>query len=815
MVSLLVGAFVAVFIVLAYIGVPLWLWAIYAAAGLFSLGATPPAWIVFGVVALVFLTPVRRVISSVVMNILIKLKFIPKISDTELQALKAGDVWVERELFSGSPDFKKMKEAPYPKLTEEEQAFLDGPVEEICKMTDDWEVWQDGDLPPSTWRFLKQNKFFGMIIPKEYGGLGFSHFAHSEVIQKLSSRSVPLCVTVMVPNSLGPAELLLHYGTDEQKKTLLPRLAVGDEIPCFALTEPTAGSDAGSITSSGEVFKGEDGKLYLKMNWNKRWITLAAKSTLMGMAFRMFDPENHLGKGEDLGITCALIPRNSEGVKADRRHDPLGVPFFNCPTHGTDVVVPLDTIIGGPEMAGRGWEMLMGCLAAGRGISLPAQSTGGSKAASLVVSSHATLRKQFGMSIGNFEGVQAPIGEIVGLTYALEAARKYTLSALDAGIKPPVVTAMLKYWSTEIARKNINHAMDVVGGAGISRGPNNLLAHGYIALPIGVTVEGANILTRTLIIFGQGAIRAHKYVYNEFEAIQNKDLKMFDKAFWGHVGLVFNNTFRALILSLTRGYSALGCLGQGKLWRYYQKLTWASSVFALFTDFALSLLGGTLKAKGQLSGRFADVFSWMYFASSTLRRYEEEGQKKEDLPLVLWTLERSFYEIKEAIDGILENFTHPVMKFLISPVFKFILAVNPIGSSTKDEYDFKLARMIQNNVEQRKRLNDGIFVPTEPTERMAQLETAFHLFMETKPIHKKVRSAAKAKKIRKNHPKDLYTQALEASIITQEEFDKVKEVNKMAYDVIQVDDFPADSRTDIVEELNSSSAVKPSAEVNV
>ena len=466
-----------------------------------------------------------------------------------------------------------------------------------------------------------------------------------------------------------------------------------------------------------------------------------------GNGFRMFDPENHLGKGEDLGITCALIPRNSEGVKADRRHDPLGVPFFNCPTHGTDVVVPLDTIIGGPDMAGRGWEMLMGCLAAGRGISLPAQSTGGSKHASLVVSSHATLRKQFGMSIGNFEGVQAPIGEIVGLTYALEAARKYTLSALDAGIKPPVVTAMLKYWSTEIARKNINHAMDVVGGAGISRGPNNLLAHGYIALPIGVTVEGANILTRTLIIFGQGAIRAHKYVYNEFEAIQNKDLKMFDKAFWGHVGLVFNNTFRALILSLTRGYSALGCLGQGKLWRYYQKLTWASSVFALFTDFALSLLGGTLKAKGQLSGRFADVFSWMYFASSTLRRYEEEGQKKEDLPLVLWTLERSFYEIKEAIDGILENFTHPVMKFLISPVFKFILAVNPIGSSTKDAYDFKLAQMIQNNVEQRKRLNEGIFVPTEPTERMAQLETAFHLFMETKPIHKKVRTAAKAKRL--------------------------------------------------------------------
>jgi acyl-CoA dehydrogenase len=796
MTGLIYGAFALVFIVLAYTGVPLWLWTLYTAAALFSSGVQTPGWIVFGIIAVIFNTPARRMISSVVMNLLIKLKFIPKISDTELQALKAGDVWVERELFSGSPDFKKMKEAPYPKLSEEEQGFMDGAVEEVCQMANDWKIWNDGDLPPEIWRFLKRNKFFGMIIPKEYGGLGFSHFAHSEVIQKLSSRSVPLCVTVMVPNSLGPAELLLHYGTDEQKKTLLPRLAVGEEIPCFALTEPTAGSDAGSITSKGEVFKGEDGKLYLKMNWNKRWITLAAKSTIMGMAFRMYDPENLLGQGEDLGITCALIPRNSDGVKADRRHDPLGVPFFNCPTHGKDVVVPIDTIIGGPEMAGRGWEMLMGCLAAGRGISLPAQSAGGSKAACMVVSSHATLRKQFGMSIGNFEGVQGPMGEMVGLTYALEAARKYTLSALDAGIKPPVVTAMLKYWSTEIARKNINHAMDIVGGSAISRGPNNSLAHGYIALPIGITVEGANILTRTLITFGQGAIRAHKYVYNEFEAIQNKDLSMFDKAFWGHVGLVFNNKVRALVLSLTRGYSALGALGNGELSRYYQKLTWASSVFALFTDFALSLLGGTLKAKGQLSGRFADVFSWMYFATATLRRYEEEGKRKEDLPIVKWVLERSFYEIKMAFDGILDNFNHPVMKYAISPVFKTIFAINPIGHQTKDNDDFRLARAIQNNAEQRSRLNQGIFIPSAPHERQAQMETAFHLFLETKPIHKKVRSAAKAKKIRKNHPTDLYTQALEAGIITQDEFEKVKEVNRMAYEVIQVDDFHADSSTD-------------------
>jgi acyl-CoA dehydrogenase len=791
MLNLIISAFALVFVVFAFQGAPLWAWTAYAAAILYGLKVAPIAWAIFAVLAVVFNTPIRRTISGIVMNILIKMKFIPKISDTELQALKAGDVWLERDLFSGSPDYKKMRATHYPKLSEEEKAFLDGPVEELCKMSDDWKIWQDGDLPPEVWQFIKDNGFFGMIIPKEYGGLGFSHFAHAEVIQKISSRSVPVCVTVMVPNSLGPAELLLHYGTKEQKDELLPMLAKGDHIPCFALTEPTAGSDAASIKSQATVFKDENGEIKLRMNWNKRWITLAAKSTIMGMAFRLFDPENILGRGEDLGITCALIPSSVSGIKADRRHDPLGVPFFNCPTQGNDVEVPISTIIGGPEMAGRGWEMLMGCLAAGRGISLPAQSVGGSKATSLIVSAHSTLRKQFGMGIGNFEGVQSPMGEIVGLTYALEAARKNTLSALDSGIKPPVVTAMLKYYSTEFARKIINHGMDIIGGAGISRGPNNLLAHAYIAAPIGITVEGANILTRTLIIFGQGAIRAHQYVYTQFEAIQNKDVKMFDGAFWGHVGLVFRNTFRAIILSMTRGYAAFGAFSEGSHWRYYQKITWASSVFALFTDLALSLLGGTLKAKGQLSGRFADVFSWMYIAQSSLRRYDEEGQIKEDLPLLKYSLDRSFYEIKIAFDGILGNFEHPVFKYIVAPLFKVLFAINPIGHAIKDNTEFELARMIQNNVEQRARLNEGIFVPTEEHERFAQLEKAFAAFHDTKGIHKKVRAAVKAKKIKKAHPTDLYTQSVEQNIISKEEFENVSTVNKMANEVIQVDDFPA------------------------
>ncbi|MCA9001393.1 MAG: acyl-CoA dehydrogenase, partial [Planctomycetes bacterium] len=521
-----------VFVALGYTAAPVWTFAILAIVTAAGLGCG-----LWGLAAVVLIgaifsyPPARRTLfSRPMMGLLIKLKFLPVISQTEREALEAGTVWADAELFSGKPDWDKLIAEPYPALNEKEQAFIDGPAQTVCNMTNDWDVFQHRDLPAKVWDYLKKEKFFGMIIPESYGGLGLSASANSAVVAKLSSCSGPLGITVMVPNSLGPAELLLHYGTEEQKNHYLPRLADGREVPCFALTEPGAGSDAGAIQANGEVFRDDDGELKLRLNWNKRYITLAAVSTLLGLAFKLRDPSNHLGKGHDVGITCALIPTNLPGVKLGRRHDPMGVPFFNCPTQGEDVIVGLDAIIGGPEGAGRGWLMLMECLAAGRGISLPASSTASSQMASRVAGSYAAIRKQFGMPIGKFEGIVEPLSRIAGRAYILEAARRYTLGALDRGAKPAVVTAMAKYNFTELARESIKDAMDVVGGAGISRGPRNLLAHAYISQPIGITVEGANILTRTLVVFGQGAIRCHPFAYREMAAVAARDAKEFDAA---------------------------------------------------------------------------------------------------------------------------------------------------------------------------------------------------------------------------------------------------------------------------------------------
>ncbi|MCJ8277312.1 MAG: acyl-CoA dehydrogenase, partial [Bdellovibrionales bacterium] len=545
--------------------------------GVLLVGWNAPQAILMGylAVAIIFNTPMRKMISSLVLGAFKKFGLIPKISDTERTALEAGVVWIESDLFSGKPNLKKILKEPYPELTEKEKKVVDEKVDKLCSLVDDWKLWETREFTPEALDYIKKEKFFGMIIPEEHGGLGFSALAHSEVIAKLSTRSIGLGVFIMVPNSLGPAELLYHYGTEDQKKKYLPRLAVGEEIPCFALTEPHAGSDAGSIQSSGEVFKGDDGKLYIKLNWNKRWITLAAISTLLGVAFRLRDPENLLGKGEDVGITCALIPTKTEGVVVGQRHDPLGVPFYNCPTQGKDVVVPLeDVVVGGVDGCGKGWSMLMDCLTAGRGISLPSQSAGAGKFASRVVSALTVNRKQFGLSVGKFEGVEEPLSRIVGMNYVMEACRVFTAGSVDSGIKSPVVTAIAKHYNTEMMRKVVNDSMDVLGGAGISRGPRNVLAHPYIAAPIGITVEGANIMTRTLIIFGQGALRAHPYAYKEVAAVEANDLGAFDNAFWGHIGHIIANFCRTIVLGFTRGYFASTPGGPAK--RAYQKLKWTS-----------------------------------------------------------------------------------------------------------------------------------------------------------------------------------------------------------------------------------------------
>lgn len=781
-----IGSLLAI-LAIGFVGAPLIVWAMALAAILYAFAA--PLWLLgafVAIMAIFILTPLRRaLVSSGVMKVLAPI--MPSISETERTALEAGVVWAEGELFSGKPNFKKLMNEPYPNLTPEERAFVDGPVERLCAVLDDWQIWEQRDLPKEAWDIIKKERFLGMIIPKEYGGLGFSALAHSEVIMKLASRSIPACISVMVPNSLGPAELLIHYGTDEQKKKMLPKLATGEEIPCFGLTEPGAGSDAGSINASGVLFK-QDGKLMIKLNWNKRWITLAAISTTIGLAFRLRDPENLLGKGDDLGITCALIPASTPGVVVGRRHDPLGVPFYNCPTQGHDVVVSVDTIVGGIEGAGRGWGMLMECLAAGRGISLPAQSAGGSKLITRVVSAHASIRKQFGIPIGKFEGVEEPLARIGGFNYLLEAMRIYTLGALDQGIKPPVITAMVKYQSTELGRKSINDGMDVMGGAGISRGPRNLLAHLYIATPIGITVEGANILTRTLIVFGQGALRAHPYAFREVAAIGKKDLKEFDSAFWGHIGHVVRNMCRAIVLSLTRGLFAPSPVG-GSTARYYRKLAWASASFAIMSDIAMGSLGGSLKLREKITGRFADILSWMYIGTSVLRRYEAEGRRKEDLPFVHFAMNHALYEIQKAFDGIFANLAVPGLSWFFRGPLRMWSNLNPFAGEANDQHTHKIASMILDNQELRLRHTEGIYVPKNANEQLGRLEATYTVVKRAEAAERKIKKAVKDKTIPRAKGAALLQSALEKNVVTKEEFADLSKADELRYDAIQVDDF--------------------------
>jgi acyl-CoA dehydrogenase len=781
---------VLVLTVLGFTGGPLAAWTSVAAIVLIGFGA--PAWLlaIAAVIALVFnVKPLRRaLVSSGVLKAMKALKIVPAISDTERVALEAGMVWAEGELFSGKPDFKKLMAEPYPQLTAEEKAFINGPVERLCEMIDEWDVWQKRDMPPHVWDFIKKEKFLGMIIPKEYGGLGFSALAHSEVIMKLSTRSVPACISVMVPNSLGPAELLNHYGTDAQKKYYLPRLAVGEEMPCFALTEPTAGSDAGSLTASGVLFKGDDGKLYVRLNWNKRWITLAAISTLVGLAFRLRDPDNLLGKGEDVGITCALIPAKTPGVVLGRRHDPMGIPFYNCPTQGKDVVVSVDQIIGGIEGAGNGWKMLMESLAAGRGISLPAQSVGGAKLATMVTSAHASVRKQFGLPIGKFEGIEEPLARIAGSTYLMEAFRRYVLGGLDKGIKPPVVTAMAKYHQTELGRKVINDAMDIVAGQAISRGPRNLLANVYVSSPIGITVEGANILTRTLIIFGQGALRAHPFAFKEVDAIAKGDLTAFDSAFWGHIGHVVRNAFRSVVLSLTHGFFVPTPVG-GSVAKYYRRLAWASASFAIMADIAMGSLGGSLKMREKITGRFADILSWMFINTSVLRRWIAEGERKEDLPFVHFALGHGFYEIQKAFDGIFTNLEVPGLTWLFRGPIRWWSNLNSIGGESSDKHTHKIASLILMDSEQRARLTEGVYVPKDPNQALGRYEEAFRLVKRAENAEKKIRKAISDGILPKTKGAAAVKAAFDKHIISNEEMIDLQRAEEVRYNAIQVDDF--------------------------
>lgn len=784
------GSVILVFLIFAYRGAPLWLW---AAAGLAALaGFQAPLWLIIGfvVLALIFnLKAIRRaILSGPLMKLLDALKILPAISETEQTAIDAGTVWVEGELFSGKPNLKRLNEETYPELTEKEQAFLDGPVEELCSMVTDWEVFQRKDFPKKAWAYMKEKRFFGLIIPEKYGGYNFSANAHSQIVAKLASRCGPLATTVMVPNSLGPAELLMHYGTQAQKDYYLPRLAKGEEIPCFALTEPNAGSDAGSMMSHGVVFRDDDGELCLRLNWDKRYITLAAISTVIGLAFKLSDPDNLLGKGENPGITAALIPSATKGVELGKRHDPLGVPFYNCPTRGKNVVVPIDAIIGGKEGAGIGWRMLMESLAVGRGISLPAQSIGGARTATRAAGAYAAIRKQFGLNIGKFEGIEEPLARIGGYTYLMDAARGYICGALDQGEKPAVVTAIAKYNFTELGREIINDAMDITGGAGISRGPRNIFAHSYIAMPIAITVEGANILTRTLIIFGQGAIRSHPYALKEIQALMEKDVKKFDNHFWKHIGHVVQNEIRAGMLSFTRGRLARSPVS-GPAAKYYRKLAWASASFAFMADIALGSYGGALKMKEKLAGRYADILSWMFLATATLRRFEAEGRRTEDLDYFTWAMDHSFYRIQTAFDEIYSEITVPGLTWLFRGPVAMWSRLNRIGKKPSDITGHKVAQAMQQRGDQRDRITRGIYIPASRDEALGKFEYALELIEQSFPVYKKLYKATKSREIPKDHVLKQLEPALVKGIITEEEAGMVKKTEDARFDAILVDEF--------------------------
>lgn len=787
----------AVFLAFAYGGRPYLGWVAAGLIGLVALRIEDPLtdWFfwtiaaVFALVALLFgLVPLRRaLVTTSAMPAITSI--LPKMSDTERAALEAGTVWFDRELFGGNPDWRSLISFECRDLDAREREFLGREVDQLCRLLDDHRVARDGDLTPEAWAFIKRVGLMGMIIPRNYGGLAFSARMQSAVVAKLSSRCVTAAVTVMVPNSLGPAELLLHYGTEQQKDHWLPRLASGEEVPCFALTEPYAGSDAASMRSFGVVCRGTfEGRevVGMRLTWDKRYITLAPIATVLGLAFKLRDPDHLLGTEDELGITCALIPTATPGVECGERHDPLGVPFMNGPTRGKDVFVPLDFIIGGPKMAGRGWVMLMQCLAAGRGVSLPALSGGAAQLATRVVGAHATIREQFGLPIGRFEGIEDKLGRIAGLTYTIDAARRLTLGALDAGEKPAVITAIMKAYTTESMRVVINDAMDVVGGGGICRGPRNTLAHAYQSLPIGITVEGANILTRSMIIFGQGAIRCHPWVQAELAAASARDVVAFDRAFWGHVGLVFTNASRSVVLGLTDGGFARAPT-HGLAARYFQKLSRYSAAFGFAADTAMGTLGAELKRKENLSGRLADALAWLYIGSAVLKRFVDEGQPESRATAFRWSMENAVYQIERALVGLLDNLPLRWVALGLRPI------LFPFGARAKppsDRLTSKLAREILEDGALRLALSDSIYIPDGQEPGLGFLEATLDRVMAAKDAREKIKEAQKRKDLPKGQALAVLALALEKNVITQAEADLIRTAETARDAAVQVDSFP-------------------------
>lgn len=737
---------------------------------------------------------IRRFISGTIFKIFKKV--IPPISSTEQMAIDAGTVWWDGDLFSGKPDFNKLINFPDPKLTKEEKDFINGPLDDLCKQIDDWQIVHElKDLPKSVWKKMKDIGLFGLIIKKKYGGLEFSNYAHAKIVMKIASRGTTAGVSVMVPNSLGPGELLQHYGTEKQKNYYLPRLAKGIEIPCFALTSPFAGSDAGSIPDYGIVCKGdfkdpltdklEKDILGIKISWEKRWITLAPIATILGLAFKMFDPDGLIGNKKDIGITCALIPVSVKGVNIGRRHYPTGSVFQNGPTWGSEVFVPLDYIIGGLKQAGNGWKMLIECLTVGRCISLPSVSLSGGKISSYTTSLYSVIRDQFKISIGKFEGVNEAIARIGAYTYQMESAQDLALSALDSGELPSVISSILKYNNTEKLRKAILDAMDVHGGKTVVDGPRNYLLSIFQTIPVAITVEGANILTRCLMIFGQGAIRCHPYVLKEIQSAFNNDLNSFDKLLFSHLHFILSNIFRSFWLSLTNGFF-VKAPKKNATSKYYKLLARLCANFALLVDSTMGTLGGSLKFREKLSGKLADTISNLYIASSVLKRFQRDGYINEDIDLMSFSVQLALYDAENSMYLLLQNLPNRFIAFLLK------VLVFPLGRKIRypsDKLGTKVANSMMKNGKTLEGLSKGIYISQDIKDPIGILKYAHEATIKSYPIEKKINTFIREDKLESVYPNAQLKEVFDKGLITKEEFDLVTKARKLKRDVFMSDDF--------------------------
>ena len=739
-------------------------------------------------------------------------KIMPEMSSTEKDAIDAGTVWWDGEIFSGNPNWQTLHNIPQARLTSEEQAFFDGPVEEVCEMCCDWEVTHiNADLSAEVWQFLKDNRFFAMIIKKEFGGLEFSAYCQSRVLQKLSSVSSVLSTTVGVPNSLGPGELLQHYGTQEQKNHYLPRLAVGDDIPCFALTGPEAGSDAGSLPDSGIVCKGQwNGEeiLGMRLTFDKRYITLAPVATVIGLAFKMYDPDGLLGDEKELGITCALLPRDTAGMEIGNRHFPLNVPFQNGPIKGQDIFVPLDYIIGGTKMIGQGWRMLVECLSVGRVITLPSTSAGGAKSIALATGAYARIRRQFKMPIGKMEGIEEMLGRIGGNAYLMDAVTSFSTKGVDLGEKPSVTSAICKYHLTEKMRQVVNDAMDVHGGKGIMLGANNYLGRAYQGAPIAITVEGANILTRNMMIYGQGAMRCHPYVLTELLAANNPDadesLKQFDQAVFGHIGFAMSNFFRSVWFSLSGARFAHAPF-RDETAGYYRSMQRYSSNLAFLSDVSMAVLGGELKRRERISARLGDVLSYLYLTSCVLKRFDDQGRKADDLPLMHWAMQDSLHKLEMALEALLDNFPSKIMGTALK------LVIMPFGKKYKrpcDQLEHNIATLLQTPCAARSRLGEGQYLSREPGNLMGDLEQTLENVLAAEPIYNKVCKAAE-QYFPFTELNKVADKGLDLEVITEEEANLLRETELGRLRTINVDDFDPSELVQNVQNVQNVQKEKP------